>query len=162
MPKGKYVPVFMDREQWLSEKKQAISPKNTATFAILPFNSSSADNMTGPFSETLCLQICSTLSQSHKLSVIGYQMIKSLIAKHFDLKELGASLRLDRIICGNSQFFNQKVRVNLQIIDCQSWQQIWSRIFESKLTDSNLFDIQDEICRDIFSVANGLMTTARS
>jgi TolB-like protein len=171
MPKGKYVPVFMDREQWLSEKKQSApsyvythkqNPKDAITLAILPFNSTSVDSKEKPFSETLCLQICSTLSQAGNVSIIGYQMIKSLIAKQFDIKELGALLGLDHVICGDSQILNSKVRVNLQIIDCQSYQQIWSRIFESRLTDTNMFDIQDEICRNISNVAIGLIPTARS
>jgi len=148
LPKGKYVPVFMARQQWLNEIKKE-RPLYEPSFAILPFLCPSGKDLESFFSDNLCLQICSALSQIDHISVIGYQMVKSLAAKHFDLQELGSRLGFDHIICGASQYLERTFRATVQIIDCRSCRQIWSKIFECEVSESNIFDIQDEICRDI-------------
>jgi len=148
LPKGKYVPVFMDRQQWLNEIKKE-RPLYEPGFAILPFLCPSGRDPESSFSDNLCLQICSALSQVDHIRVIGYQMVKSLAAKHLDLQELASRLGFDHIICGASQYLKRTFRATVQIIDCRSCQQVWSKTFEYEVSDLNLFDIQDEICRGI-------------
>jgi TolB-like protein len=152
LPKGKYVPVFMDRQQWLRKKRSRELP----TFAILPFHCTTGGDRASSFIDNLCLQICSELSQMKEISVIGYQAIKSLASKSADLSELATLLHFDHIICGGLQYSDKKIRVNIQVIECNTYQQIWSKIFECNTADSSLFDIQDEICRDISGQACSL------
>jgi TolB-like protein len=162
MPKGKYVPVFLDRQQWLYEKNNAsplhepvngTSGRLPATFAILPFHCSSANDLVQSFNDNLCLQICSFLSQADHISVIGYQAVRSLAGKTIDLNVLSSELRFDHIVCGGSQHLKGKLRVTVEIIDCRTYQQIWSKIFECRITNSNVFEVQDDICREIFGQA---------
>ncbi len=162
MPKGKYVPVFLDRQQWLFEKNKTLPlhepgdgpcERLPATFAILPFHCSAASDLMQSFNDNLCLQICSSLSHADHISVIGYQAIKSLIGKTIDLNELSSELRFDHMVCGGLQYRGGKLRATVEIIDCRTYQQIWSKIFECRITNSNLFDVQDDICREIFGQA---------
>jgi TolB-like protein len=165
MPKGKYVPVFMNRNEWLEEIKSSWNgngsgmtriEKDPITFAILPFICNTGGELITLFSENLCLNICSALSQANKVSVIGFQAIKGMTGPQTDIKQLSATLRFNHIISGGIQYLKQRIRVNIQIMDCRSCQQVWSKIIECKITGSNLFDVQDEICQIITSQANEL------
>jgi TolB-like protein len=156
IPKGKYVPVFMNRQQWLSEKrmlsqtqeiKQRASGNEPLTFAILPFICVTKGKLVKAFNDSLCLQMCSTLSQNDQFSVIAYQAIVNLVTKHMDFKELGSIVGFNHIITGGTQFIKDKLRINIQIINSSTYKQIWSKSFECKITPhSNFFDIQDDIC----------------
>lgn len=166
IPKGKYVPVFMDRQQFIDEKKLLTTPREReptipdlepVIFAIMPLICTSDGKLIKAFNESLCLQMCTTLSQLNEVSVIAYQAIKNLATKYLDLKELGTMVGFNHIITGGTQYVKNKIRINIQIIDSRSYKQIWSRIFESKVTPTNLFDIQDEICQQTIIQAQGLV-----
>jgi TolB-like protein len=166
IPKGKYVPVFMDRQQWIDEKRLLTSPQERAPstpdlepviFAIMPLICTSDGKLIKAFNDNLCLQMCTTLSQLNEVSVIAYQAIKNLATKYLDLKELGTMVGFNHIITGGTQYVKNKIRINIQIIDSRTYKQIWSRIFESKVTPTNLFDIQDEICQQTIIQAQSLV-----
>lgn len=166
IPKGKYVPVFMDRQQWLDETIARKASQNIynmppdsepLTFAVIPFNNNES---TAAFTDNLCLQICSRLSQVRQASVVSYQVGKSMAASYTDLKELSASLKLNHIISVGVQYIKNRSRINIQITDCQYYRQIWSRIFDCAITDANLFEVQDVISQAITSQANNLMAIA--
>ena len=156
VPKGKYVPVFMDRQQWLNEKKFTLhtleqntmrSSRESLIIAVLPFICTNCNETEKLFSDSLCLQICSALSLSDEVSVIAYHAVKNLALKYDDLKELGSLIGFNHAITGGIQYIKDQVRINIQIINCNSYMQIWSKIFECKVTTTNLFEIQDQICR---------------
>lgn len=164
IPKGKYIPTFIDRLHWIDAKKttdvyQEIKslppPGEPVTFAILPFICTADGKLIKAFNDSLCLQMCSALSQTNQLSVIAYQAIKNLSNTCIDIKELGAAIGFTHIITGCTQYIKRKLRINVQIIDSRTYKQLWSRIFECKITSSNLFDIQDDIClQTIIEVKN--------
>jgi TolB-like protein len=167
IPKGKYVPVFMNRQQWLSEKrmirpiqeiKQHAPGNEPLTFAILPFICTTDGKLVKAFNDSLCLQMCSTLSQNNQFSVIAYQAIKNLVTKYMDLKELGSIVGFNHIITGGTQYVKNKLRINIHIINSRNYKQIWSKIFECNLThQSNFFDIQDNICEQTIVQALNLV-----
>jgi TolB-like protein len=166
IPKGKYVPVFMDRQQWIDEirshalpreREPAIPDYEQVIFAIMPLICTSDGKLIKAFNDSLCLQMCTTLSQLNEVSVIAYQAIKNLATKYLDLKELGTMVGFNHIITGGTQYVKNKIRINLQIIDSRNYKQKWSRIFESKVTPTNLFDIQDEICQQTIMQAQSLV-----
>jgi TolB-like protein len=166
IPKGKYIPVFLNRQQWLDDKKYQRTRSDPngmqayiepATFAILPFLPGSDSKMVRSFSDNLCWQLCTTLSQLKQISVISYQVIKNLAPMHNDLKALGALLGFNHFISGATQYVNHTLRLHIQITDCRSFRQIWSQVFEYKMTASNLFNLQDEICQVITGQAGALI-----
>ncbi|OQP40981.1 hypothetical protein A4H97_15380 [Niastella yeongjuensis] len=166
IPKGKYVPVFMDRQQWIDEKNLLTPPRQRepaipdyepVIFAIMPLICTSDGKLIKAFNDSLCLQMCTTLSQLNEVSVIAYQAIKNLATKYLDLKELGTMVGFNHIITGGTQYVKNKIRINIQIIDSRNYKQIWSKIFESKVTPTNLFDIQDEICQQTIIQAQYLV-----
>jgi TolB-like protein len=166
IPKGKYVPVFMDRQQWLTEKKLSLSyqeikgrspGRDPVTMAILPFNCTTEGKLVKAFNDSLCLQLCSSISQTEYMSVIAYQAVRNLSTKYIDLNEMGAVVGFKYVITGGTQYVNRTLRVNIQIIEIRTYKQIWSKIFECKPAATKLFDIQDEICRQTIVEARNLV-----
>jgi TolB-like protein len=169
IPKGKYVPVFMDRKQWIdetgsyrslyAENKMRID-NEPLTFAILPFNYNLGDETARSFIDNLCLQISSRLSQVKQISVVSYPALKSMTEDYSDIKALSTMLHFNHIVSVGAQSQHDISRVNIQIIDCRYYRQIWSGVFDCTITDSNLFDVQDGICSVITSQASHLMDIA--
>jgi TolB-like protein len=165
MPKGKYVPVFMDRQQWLDETVTRNTSQDTyknepLIFAIIPFNYRGGNEEVSSFIDNLCLQLCSNLSQVKQISVVSYQAVKSMAANYSDLNELSALLRFNHIISVGAQNSKNRSRINIQVTDCRFYRQIWSRVFDCKLTNANLFEVQDGICQVITSEASHLLAVS--
>jgi TolB-like protein len=160
IPKGKYVPFFANRsnpaeaaiiERELHDEGLPIEDEDDVVLAILPFICMSKTGPANSFAEGLCLQINSMLMHLDQVSVIAYQAVKNLVLVHPDYKELGALVGFNHIITGGVQFLKDKLRVNMQLVECDSYKQIWSQTFERRLTKSNLFEIEDEICQHIIN-----------
>jgi TolB-like protein len=164
IPKGKYVPVFANR---LSSVDAAFiegeyddafpgDDEDNIILAILPFSCTTKAGPAQAFAEGLCLQLNSSLVHLDQISVIAYQLVKNLAQTHPDYRELAVSIGFNYIITGGVQFLKDKARVNVQLIECSSYKQTWSQTFERKLTKSNLFDIEDEICGQVVNYIEGL------
>jgi TolB-like protein len=160
IPKGKYVPFFANRsnpaeaaiiERELHDEGLSIEDEDNVVLAILPFICTTKTGAANSFAEGLCLQTNSMLMHLDQVSVIAYQAVKNLVLAHPDYKELGALVGFTYIITGGAQFLKDKVRVNIQLIECHSYKQIWSQTFERRLTKSNLFEIEDELCQHIIN-----------
>jgi TolB-like protein len=155
IPKGKYVPLFANRsnprdvvliDRELHDESFATEEDNMV-IAVLPFICTSKLSHVKSFADGLCLQLATKLMHLQQVSVIAYQAIRNLVETQTDYKELGASVGFGYIITGGVQLLKNKLRVNMQLMECVSYRQIWSESFERKLTGSNLFDIEDELCR---------------
>jgi TolB-like protein len=163
IPKGKYVPVFANRLNPIDasiierEYDDALGDdEDNIILAILPFSCTTKTGPAHSFAEGLCLQLNSTLMNIDQISVIAYQAVKNLAQSHPDYKQLGASIGFNYIITGGVQFLKDRMRVNIQMIECNSYKQTWSRTFERKLTKSNLFDIEDDICQQVINYIESL------
>jgi TolB-like protein len=143
IPLGQYVPVFMDQQQWVDRIKVSSPP---VIFAVLPFVCTGDDDMLRSLADSLCLQVCSSLTQVDQITVLAYQAVRSLAEKYHDLKEFGNLVGFNHIITGGISYIKGIIRITIQIIECRSYRQLWSEVFECKAS-SNLFDIQDQICR---------------
>lgn len=158
IPKGKYVPLFANRsnpseaaviERELHDDGIPAEDEDSIVLAILPFTCTTKTGPANSFAEGLCLQLNSTLMHLDQISVIAYQAVKNLAQTHPDYRELGASIGFNYIVTGGVQFLKDKARVNVQLIECASYKQTWCQTFERKLTKSNLFEVEDEICQHV-------------
>lgn len=164
IPKGKYVPAFANRsnpeETAIIERElhDDVLPEQekSIVLAILPFSCTTKAGPANAFAEGLCLQINSMLMHIDEVSMIAYQAVKNLVNIHPDYKELGALVGFNYILTGGVQFLKDKVRVNIQLIECNTYKQTWSQTFERKLTKCNVFDIEDDICQHILNHVEGM------
>ena len=155
IPKGKYVPVFTNRDalnaSLLEEEININGARNEddgrIILAVLPFIYATKDKSVKSFADGLCLQMSTVLTRVSQISVIAYQVLKNLEASHPDFREMGTALGFNHIISGGVQSLKNKVRVSIQLIDCVTYRLKWSETFERQLTKSNFFEIEDEICQ---------------
>jgi TolB-like protein len=152
IPKGKYIPVFSSRYSaavpFINQDPQgrAHSWKDAnITLAILPFLCPKQKQVES-FSDGLCLQMSSMLTGLDQVSVIAYQAVKNMYEQKQDYRQLAKSMGFNHIITGGMQNLGNKIRMNIQLIECTSYRHVWSETFERLLTQHNGFDVQDEIC----------------
>ena len=157
IPKGKYVPVFTNRDalndSLLDDEINVTGVKNVddgrIILAVLPFIYATKDASVKSFADGLCLQLSTVLTRVSQISVIAYQALKNLEALHPDYREMGSALGFNHIISGGVQALKNKVRVSLQLIECTSYRLKWTETFERQLTKSSFFEIEDEICQRV-------------
>ena len=155
IPKGKYVPLFVNRSNPMDaalidheiHDDFVADDDDSMTVAILPFIGTSKGTLANSFADGLCLQISSMAMKLKDVSVIAYPAIKNLVSGPADYRELGTLVGFNYVITGGVQLMKNKVRVNIQLIECTSYKQVWSQLFERTLTGDNVFEIEDEICR---------------
>jgi TolB-like protein len=154
IPKGKYVPVFKNRN-WITDSRLDDDPmgcgyksedEGRIILAVLPFLYTTKHAPAKSFAEGLCLQMNSMLSRVKHISVIAYQALKNLDTLHPDYRAMGNSLGFNHVITGGVQSLGNKVRISIQLIDCITYRLQWSETFERQLTRSNFFELEDEIC----------------
>jgi len=167
IPKGKYVPSFMDPDQWangqkgnrpVSGEKQCGCSIEPVTFAIMPLICTTEGKLVKAFNDSLCLQMCSTLAQINQVSVIAYQAIKNLSAHYPDMKELSTMMGFNHIVTGGTQYAKHQLRINIQIIESRTYKQIWSNIFKYNAATTNFLDILDDICDHTSTQVKNLVT----
>lgn len=169
IPKGKYVAVFFDPSQQNVSPyhpgyvESAISSEaEISAFAIMPFICSRTGGPVQSFADGLCLQLCSSLASLHNMNVTAYHAVKSLASNDCDLKHLGATMGFSHVVTGGVQYSNDKIRVNVHIIECSSYKQIYSETYERRISSTNAFDIQDEICMQTIKKIEELRSKRRN
>ena len=77
----------------------------------------------------------------------SFQMIKNLSEKTLDLRELADTIGAEFILTGGVETFKDRVRVSIELVKACTFEQIWSDSFDKRISQSNLFDLQDEITK---------------
>lgn len=157
IPKGKYVPRF---EAPITSNQAHVTSKNVAplpldkncfkqNIAVCPFSCTPEDTTSLQFADNLCLELSSSLLHFTSLSVIAYQATRHMSASHLNLKEFNNAMNCRYLISGGIQKVGEMLRVNVQLIECENFNQSWAEIYECKLSNNNIFELQDMICRHV-------------
>ncbi len=154
LPKGNYVPVFSDNLEPLLNSVLSDQPGlqegvdvngHLMTTAVIPFHCQDRTQMIKNFSDGLGIQLSSALMKIRSLSVISYTVSRRLPEKFSDVKDIGRFFQAQYIFTGEVQKQKNTMRVTVQMIKADTSEQIWSEMFERKVTDTNSFKVQDEI-----------------
>ena len=155
VPKGQYVPMFSNRRdnavradlrEAESSARWAADASGRMTLAVLPFIGCEGEDAQWSFGENLCLQLCCSLMRLGKVDVIAYQAVRIAAAANPDFRALSESFGLTHILTGGTQRHKDIIRVNIQVIECRCYRQLWSDTVEYGISQSDGFDIQDAIC----------------
>jgi TolB-like protein len=157
IPKGGYVPHFFSRnsiEQ--SETNESIDIlRNKPVVAVVPFRNISRGSSRDFFADGLGEQLSTELTRFHDLSVISYYSSRHVAAKTSDVKEASILLGASYILTGSIQNDNKHLRIWAQVILGDTGKQLWANSFERNNTASGLFEIQNEIVRNILTSIGG-------
>jgi TolB-like protein len=175
LPKGNYVPVFSDNLEPVLNSVLSHQPGlrnggdvdiQVLTTAVLPFHCQGRKQMIKNFSDGLGIQLSTALMKIKSLSVISYTVSRRLPEKFSDVKDIGRFFHAQYIFTGEVQSQKNTMRVTVEMIKADSGEQVWSEMFERKVTESNSFKVQDEIIdhviKSLYQQGKILVQTNRS
>lgn len=154
LPKGNYVPLFTDNmEQVLNlvlghqahQTDKCFVEGQAMTTAVLPFHFQDRKQIVRNFSDGLGIQLSSALMRIKSLSVISYNISRRIPEKFSDVKGIGDLFHAQYVFTGDVQYQKNMMRVTVQMVKADTSEQVWSQMFERKVTDTNSFKVQDEI-----------------
>jgi len=127
----------------------AVAPTNTPSITVLPFDNLSEDSSQDYFSDGITADISIALSKLSGLQVIAAPSM-ILGGSEGDDRRLNEARQLARyIVSGSVQRAENKLRVNVVLIDSQSRRQLWAESYDREITA--VFEVQDEITAKIVS-----------
>ena len=120
---------------------EAVPPR--LSIVVLPFVNLSGDASQDYFADGVTESLTTDLSRVRGMLVIGRTTAFNFKGKAVDLKQLGRELNVRYVLEGSVQGSGNRMRVNVQLVDAESGNHLWSERFDKPLAD--LFDMQDEI-----------------
>ena len=137
-----------------SSPETAVSKLNTTfpkseipAIAVLPFKNLSEDPEQEYFSDGVTNDIITDLSKFRNLFVIASNTVFTYKGKSVKITELGKELSVQYVLEGSVQAAGERVRINSQLIDATTGNQIWAQRYDRSKKD--LFTLQEEIIQTI-------------
>lgn len=116
-----------------------------ASLAVLPFENLSRDDATAPFVAGLHDDLLTRLSGVGALRVIARASVRQYEGSDKPLRLIAQELGVATVMAGGVQRAGDHVRINVQLIDGTTGEQLWAQRFDRDLTAAGLFGIQTEI-----------------
>ena len=159
-PADRYQSMAQVKEALLAVNSGIILPRSTAyssgvvpppakpvehspSIAVLPFANMSRDGDDEYFSDGLAEEIINALTQVAGLKVIARTSAFAFKGKNEDIRKIAETLGVSSILEGSVRRAGARIRVTAQLVRAEDGTHLWSKRYESELTD--VFAIQDEI-----------------
>ena len=113
------------------------------SLVVLPFANLAADHEQDYFAEGITESLTVDLSRISGAFVIARNTAFSLRDKTIDLRQVGRDLNVRYALEGSMQRGANRLRVNVQLIDCDTGTHLWADRFDQGPAD--LLDMQDQI-----------------
>ncbi len=117
------------------------------SIAVLPFENYSDDKENAYFADGIQDDILTTLSKISDLKVISRTSVMAYRGTSHNVREIGKALGASAILEGSVRKDNNRVRVNVQLINAETDQHIWANEYDRDLTD--MFAIQTDLAQKI-------------
>lgn len=113
------------------------------SIAVLPFDNLNIDADEAYITEGITEDIGIGLSRLRCLLVISRASCQSYRDRSSDLREVSTELGVRYLLCGSVRKSGNRLRINVELVDTATLQQIWSQGFERDY--EQVFDSNDEI-----------------
>jgi len=123
------------------------APTQRKVVCVLPFVNMSGDTEQEYFSDGISEDIITDLSKVSALTIIARNTAFSFKGKNVDNATLDRDHDITHVLEGSVRKAAGRVRINAQLIDCNSGHQLWADRYDRDLDD--IFAIQDEISKAI-------------
>ena len=120
---------------------------------VLPFQNLSSDAEQKFFAEGMSEDITTELSRFSDIQVIARHTAFQYDGASLDVKKVCDELGAAYLVEGSVRRSQNRVRINVQLIDANSGSHIWAEKFDR--ADDQVFKIQDEITETIVSTISG-------
>src|SRR6476620_5229815 len=126
---------------------RASARKIDKSIAVLPFENLSDEKENAYFADGMQDDILTNLSKIGELKVISRTSVMPYRGKEKNVKEIAQALGVSAILEGSVRKSGNRVRVNVQLINAEDDQHIWSDVYDRDLTD--VFAIQTDLAKKI-------------
>ena len=130
------------------------------SIVVLPFTNLSGDPEQDYFVDGVTESLTTDLSRMSGSFVIGRHTAFTYKGKAVDLKKIGHELNIRYVLEGSVQRSGHRLRVNVQLIDAQTANNLWAERFDKPVGD--LFDVQDEIVSRLANTLNAQLVAAEA
>lgn len=144
IPTGDEDSTYLKSNITSNEKTEEVNEKS---IAVLPFVSLAQDASQEYFADGMTENILMQLASMRELKVISRTSIMRYKKTDKLAPEIAAELGVKYILEGSAQSHNNKVRINVQLIDAKKDDPIWSKVFLESMDD--IFSIQDKVAEVI-------------
>ncbi|HVO04287.1 MAG TPA: adenylate/guanylate cyclase domain-containing protein [Candidatus Cybelea sp.] len=141
------------------EEPRAEKPaRDRTTVAVLPFASMSEGKDQEHFADGLTEDLITALADDGTIAVVARNSTFVYKGKAVNVRDVGRELGADFLIEGSIRRAGTRVRVTVQLIDCETGAHAWAQRFDRDLDD--VFALQDEILQTIVAHMNFGISTA--
>jgi len=131
--------------------------QNDKSIAILPFKNLSEDQRNKYFSEGMIEAIQTRLSNIRDLRVISRTSVEQYRASNKSIHEIASELGVRALLEGSIQRQNNKVRIEVRLVDGANEALVWAKSYDRELED--VFAIQNEIAQQVASELDAKLST---
>lgn len=132
-------------------KPSETTPKasDRPSIAVLPFENLSSDPEQRFFCDAMTEEVVTALSKIERLAVMDRASTKSYEAASADVRKIGREQNVRFALRGSVRRQGDRIRVLASLSDTRTGQTIYAERYDRQVDD--IFDIQDEITREIAS-----------
>ena len=123
--------------------------KDRRSIAVLPFDSRSAEDSNALFTDGVHDDLLTKLANIGTMRVISRTSVMEYRGTTKNLRQIGSELGVDTLLEGTVQRVGDNVRINVQLIDAETDEHLWARIYDRQVTTDNLFTVQSEVSGEI-------------
>ena len=132
--------------------RNAESPGDAPSIAVLPFTNSSGDPDQAYFSSGLTEDIITALSRYPELRLIAHATPPEGAT---DVRDIGASLGARYLLRGSVGRADEQIRLGVQLFDTSDGELVWGESYRRDMTVINLFELQDELTQQVVNEIAG-------
>ncbi len=129
------------------------------SIAVLPFTNLSGDKEQEYFSDGVAEDVITELSRFRDLFVIARNSSFQYREKAIDTRRVGRDLGVQYIVDGSVRKSGDRVRINVQLIDALSSNQLWAERYDRDFAD--VFAVQEELAHAIAATVGSGVELAR-
>ena len=143
-------------EQFATQTGATSSEK--PSIAVLPFDNLGGDPDQQYFSDGITDDIITELSRFRSLLVIARQSSFAFRGKPIKVQDIARELGVAYTVDGSVRRAGDRVRVNAQLVDAATGNQLWAERYDRELVD--IFSVQDEVARSVAAAVSGRVEAA--
>ena len=156
IPLGTYVPRFTVASAAKIEPEVQVEPTNTALsvalqpplVAVFPFENL-GDEAHAYLINGIGEELTAELSRCSGVRVLAFSSAVRSLERSKKICENASSMGVDFVLTGTLRKSDDRIRINVQLLDVKSREQLWSERFQEPLEPTRLFDIEDRIVRKV-------------
>jgi len=120
------------------------------SIAALPFaNDSEAEENAEFFADGIHDELLTQLAKLGSLKVISRTSVMEYRDSPKSMREIGRELGVATLLEGRVQRAGDMVRINVQLIDSETGENLWAEVYNRELSAENIFTIQSEMATSI-------------